>query len=206
MGKAVLWIHGLGDSGAGWEGAFRIAGVRFHHPTAPIRPVTCNGGSSCTSWFDIDDIPVRATEREPPKDIEESAKSIHGMLDQIEKEGTPAESIVLGGFSQGGTLSLLAGLSYPKRLAGVVSISGWCAKRSDMSWVSEAAKQTPVLMCCGDGDPVVDFSVTKLSADLLREVLGDNITVLAPKRPMHQPSAAEDDATLKFMKQQLSVS
>merc|ERR1712194_930175 len=162
------------------------------------------GGATMTSWFDIVDIPVDLPEPENPKDIDVSVASVHKMLADIEDKGTPASSIVLGGFSQGGTVSLLAGLSYPKTLAGVILISGWCAKRENVaSWISEAGKKTPVLMCCGNGDPVVDFNITDKSAQLLKAEMGDAIEIMSPKRGMHQPDPNELKAAKSFISQKL---
>lgn len=206
--KAVLWFHGLGDTASGWRGTFRqldMPGVTFHHPDAPKQYVTCDG-STMTSWFDIQKIPIVPSEPEPPSGIDKTVADIQQMIADIESKGTPAENIIVGGFSQGGTISLLAGLSYPKKLGGVVSVSGWCAKRSDVgSWISDAGKQTPVFMSCGDGDPVVDFSITKESADKLKAVLGDGIDVQCPKRDMHQPDRKELRLVERFIKAKLDV-
>merc|ERR1712196_353664 len=126
------------------------------------------------------------------------------MLADIESKGVPAEAIVLGGFSQGGTISLAAGLSYPKTLGGIISISGWCANRANVTgWMSEAGKSTPTLMCCGNGDPVVGFDITKRSSELLKAVMGDKLQVLEPRRPMHQPDRSEIQATFSFMVEHL---
>ena len=126
---AVLWLHGLGDTGAGWQGAFGplAAAATFHHPTAPTAPVTINGGMQSTSWMDLKSFPVDLSEPEAGSDFDATVASVHGMLEQIEADGTPAEQILIGGFSQGGATSLAAGLAYPRRLAGIVSISGWVA-------------------------------------------------------------------------------
>mmetsp|Transcript_12454 Transcript_12454/g.22046 ORF Transcript_12454/g.22046 Transcript_12454/m.22046 type:complete len:214 (+) Transcript_12454:123-764(+) len=206
---AVIWIHGLGDSGDGWRGAFgpverKLPNVKFHHPDAPVRPVTCNGGGRCPSWFDIVDIPVVLAEPDDPKDIEESVKTLHGLLDKVQSEGVAPGDIVIGGFSQGGTMSLLAGLKYPKTLGGVISISGWCANRANLSaHISAEGKKTPVLMCCGDGDPVVDFSITKKSSEMLQAILGEGIEVLCPRRGMHQPDGSEMQRVMQFMVEHL---
>ena len=48
-------IHGLGDTAAGWAD---IAGMlqpdlpttKFVFPTAPVRPITLNGGMRMTGW------------------------------------------------------------------------------------------------------------------------------------------------------------
>jgi len=204
---AVLWLHGLGDTGNGWRGAFKALGsdVTFEHPTAPRRSVTCNGGATMTSWFDIVSIPLVPSEPDNPKDLGQAIESVHAMLQDLEAKGFESEKIILGGFSQGGLMSLHAGLSYPKPLAGIVSISGWCGIRKDLSWISSAGRQTPVLMSCGDGDPVVDFSITKLSSDLLKSELGNTVEALYPKRGMHQPDRSEMTSVINFMKAHLGI-
>ena len=64
----VVWLHGLGDTGAGWSflqgeiggavGAAVGGAVKWIFPTAPTAGVTCNGGFEMTSWMDLEDIPV----------------------------------------------------------------------------------------------------------------------------------------------------
>ena len=175
---AVLWLHGLGDTGAGWQGAFGplAAAATFHHPTAPTAPVTINGGMQSTSWMDLKSFPVDLTEPQAGSDFDATVASVHGMLEQIEADGTPAEQILIGGFSQGGATSLAAGLAYPRRLAGIVSISGWVAYREDFaSRVHAANSAVPVLFTCGTADPVVDFSLTQRSGEMVSEVLGEAV-------------------------------
>lgn len=204
MPGAVLWLHGLGDSGTGgWSGAFAEVsnsrpGTIFQFPTAPEALVSCNG-SRTTAWFDIESMPVVCSEPEPPPGIEDSVRRVHEMLDDIVKGGVKAKYIVLGGFSQGGTMSLLAGLSYPEKLGGIISISGWCARRADVStWISDAGKNTPVLMCFGDGDPVISYSITKMSSELLHEVLGEGLEILSDIRGTHMPVLDGPEMTRVF--------
>lgn len=64
---AVIFLHGLGDTGHGWAEAF--AGIRTPHvkyicPHAPIKPVTLNMGMSMPSWFDIIGLQTDAEEDE----------------------------------------------------------------------------------------------------------------------------------------------
>jgi hypothetical protein len=43
----VIWLHGLGDSGFGWapvSDSLAMPWVKFLFPTAPVEPVTLNGG------------------------------------------------------------------------------------------------------------------------------------------------------------------
>merc|ERR1712008_525543 len=152
------------------------------------------------SWFDIQRLPLDLREPENPQDLEASVSDVHRMLQELQSKGLSSDRVVLGGFSQGGTVSLLAGLSYHSRLAGIISISGWCANRQDVaSWISPAARETPVLMCCGDGDPLVDFRLTKASSELLKKELADKLEALSPKRGIHQPLQEELQAVTMFM-------
>ena len=62
-----MWLHGLGDSADGWmsfaqdiDRKLRSAGAKtkWTLPTAPVQPVSCNGGMKMTSWMDLLDIPI----------------------------------------------------------------------------------------------------------------------------------------------------
>ena len=63
---AVIFLHGLGDQGSSWRqlqqlfptSFFDGKNVAWEFPTAPIVPVSCNGGYRMTAWFDLWDIPV----------------------------------------------------------------------------------------------------------------------------------------------------
>ena len=54
----VLFLHGLGDTGYGWQDAFEaikhlLPYTKFILPSAPMQPVTLNMGMTMPSWFDI---------------------------------------------------------------------------------------------------------------------------------------------------------
>eukprot|EP00439_Symbiodinium_sp_Y106_P001958 s1082_g1.t1 len=56
--SAVILLHGLGDTAHGWTwGASlllnSLPNTRFVLPTAPVQPVTLNGGMAMPSWYDI---------------------------------------------------------------------------------------------------------------------------------------------------------
>merc|ERR1712000_152882 len=53
-----IFLHGLGDTGDGWFDEIKKIQkenptIRVVCPTAPIQPVTINGGMSMTSWHDL---------------------------------------------------------------------------------------------------------------------------------------------------------
>ena len=105
----VIWLHGLGDSGAGWShlrSELRIGGVDYIFPDAPVQPVSCNGGMSMPSWMDLDDIPVKLGLRDDAEGLEKSTAMIHAEIDKVVAKGTPAEQVLVGGFSQGGAMAV----------------------------------------------------------------------------------------------------
>ena len=101
----VIMLHGLGDSGAGWESLARqmdMPWVKFIFPTAPTRPVTINGGASMAAWSDIKGLSPDAEEDEAG--ILQSLDRVHSLIAAEISGGIPASRIVVGGFSQGAAL------------------------------------------------------------------------------------------------------
>ncbi len=99
---AVIWLHGLGDSGAGLAPLVDALAlpeslpVRHLLPDAPERPVTINMGYRMRAWYDIesfDDIERRAI----LPHVRESAARIEALIDQLIGEGFAPERIVLAG-------------------------------------------------------------------------------------------------------------
>ena len=99
----------------------------------------------------------------------------------IQKEidsGIPADRIVIGGFSQGGAMSLFSGLTAKVRLAGIVGLSSYLLlslKFADLVPKPEFNKETPIFMAHGDVDQVVNTSLGKKSYDMLKG-MGYNAT------------------------------
>ena len=157
----IIWLHGLGDSGAGWshlKSELGLNGVRYIFPDAPVAPVSCNGGMRMTSWMDLQDIPVTTSNVDDIAGLEASTKVVHEIIDREVANGTPSTSIVLGGFSQGSAMAILAGYSYSKPLAGIVGFSGWAARKGEWgSIVAQGANaQTPAFVAHGEYDNVVE--------------------------------------------------
>ncbi|KAL0945649.1 hypothetical protein HGRIS_014803 [Hohenbuehelia grisea] len=76
--------------------------------------------------------------------------------------------IVLGGFSMGGAMTLLTGLSIKEQLGGLVVLSGWLPLRNKLkSMLSSHAKDVPIFWGHGADDPLVQLRWGKLSKDVL---------------------------------------
>ncbi len=161
--SAIIILHGLGAGATDFVPVTRqwdlhaIGNVRYVFPDAPVRPVTINGGMSMPAWYDI--LGVDLVRREDEKSLRESAASLQELIAREIAKGIPASRIVLGGFSQGCAMTLLAGLRAPQRLAGLLGMSGYlplaattAAERSD------ANRDVPIFLAHGRMDPVVPYA------------------------------------------------
>lgn len=171
---AVIWLHGLGASGHDFEpvvpelGLPGTASVRFLFPHAPEIPVTINGGIRMPAWYDIKSLELGRT---VDKDqLVGSARAVAALVEQEIERGVPSERIVIAGFSQGGAVAYELGLSYPKRLAGVLALSTYFAT-ADSVRCSEANRDVPISVFHGTQDPMVPESLGRASVEAL-EALG----------------------------------
>ena len=163
-------IHGLGDTNMGWADVAAmlhrsLPHIKFVLPNAPTSPVTLNGGFAMPSWYDITSLDERASQ--PCAGIEESRDAINALIEAEMAAGIPPSRIVVGGFSQGGAMSLFAGLQYPQTLAGVLVMSGYLAKEEAFQVTSEA-KKTPVAHFHGTDDPTVKIEWARQSVESVK--------------------------------------
>ena len=68
--------------------------------------------------------------------IKQAATSVHSLIEEELKAGIPSTRIMIGGFSQGGALSLYSSLRTAHTLAGVVALSCWLPLHSSFPAVS----------------------------------------------------------------------
>lgn len=126
-----MFLHGLGDTCHGWDDFVqyirpRFPNTRFILPTAPHQPVTLNMGMMMPSWYDIKGSGDR--DKETCEGIDDSKKIVDDILASEFAKGIAPGSTVVGGFSQGGALSLWTGLQRADTdapLAGVLCMSGY---------------------------------------------------------------------------------
>ena len=113
---AVIWLHGLGANGHDFEPIVTELNLpesiraRFIFPHAPIQAVSLNGGMHMPAWYDIHGLEFDS--REDAAGIEKITAKIHALIEQQIEIGIPANKIILAGFSQGGALTLHAGLLF----------------------------------------------------------------------------------------------
>jgi phospholipase/carboxylesterase len=143
--RLMIALHGLGDS---------MEGYRWLPPTLELpwlnyllvnAPDDYYGGYS---WYDI--------YGQPEPGIERSRTLLFELLDSLESRGFSAADTVLFGFSQGCLLTLEVGLRYPRRLAGLVGISGYAHNPDALiREMSPVAKEQRFLVTHGTQDPLL---------------------------------------------------
>lgn len=173
---SVIVLHGLGADGSDFVPVAEaldlsaVGPVRFVFPHAPVRPVTINGGYRMRAWYDI--LGADLQRREDEAGLRESAQAIAALIDRERERGIAANRIVLAGFSQGCAMTLMTGLRYPERLAGLVGMSGYLPlAASTAAECSAANRDVPIFLAHGGEDDIVVPARGQASREAL-EALG----------------------------------
>ena len=175
---AVVWLHGLGADGNDFAPLVpelvrpHWPAIRFVFPHAPVQPVTINGGMRMRSWYDI--VSFDLAGRADSKGVDESVARVEALIAREIERGVPASRIILAGFSQGGAVTLAAGLRRREPLAGLVALSTYLPLGTDalvrLGDTPEAARRQPVFVAHGRQDPVVPYAAGEDAARRLREL------------------------------------
>jgi predicted esterase len=86
--------------------------------------------------------------------------------------GIPSNRIVLGGFSQGGAMSLFTGISSETKLGGIFGLSCYMLlhnKFKELVPENGPNKETLIFMGHGDNDPLVRPQFGQMTAMLLKQ-------------------------------------
>lgn len=176
---AIIFVHGLGDSGDGWLWFPQVAsqGVRGHEsinyvfPNAPNMPVTGNGGMVMPLWFDIYDFLFRDG-RQDVKGFMKSCNVLKAFIkEQVEKHNVPADRIILGGFSQGAALALATLAFLDFKIAGVVALLGFGRLNDEVEQARDKSGvnfNTPVFQGHGKEDPLVLVDLGRSTSEFYR--------------------------------------
>jgi phospholipase/carboxylesterase len=173
---SLIVLHGLGADGNDFVPVAQmldlsaIGPVRFVFPSAPVRPVTLNGGYAMRAWYDI--FPPSSHAAQPRQEDEPGLRAsmvqVQALIDREVAMGVPASRIVLMGFSQGCAMTLLTGLRAPQRLAGLVALSGYLPLPASAAAERSAANAgLPVFMGHGEEDEIVVIERGEAARDAL---------------------------------------
>jgi phospholipase/carboxylesterase len=169
---SVIWLHGLGADGHDFEPIVaelqlpdRVP-LRFVFPHAPLRPVTLNGGMKMRAWYDIVSLDRSGPQDEPG--IRDSASALVELIEQERDRGIESDRVVVAGFSQGGAIAMHTAVRFPRKLAGLMSLSSWLPlgdafMTEVVNNVHAQSRDLPVFMAHGTFDPVLPISLGKQS-------------------------------------------
>jgi len=206
----VIVAHGLGDSGAGWvflaenwrrRGKFEH--VKFVFPNAPTIPITVNFGMEIPGWYDIVDFSGLASRQDRPGILNSRNVFTKFITDEI-ASGTPSNRIVLGGFSQGGAMSIFTGATMPDiKLGGVFGLSCYALlgdefKKMAAEEAKGVNKATPFFLGHGDEDPLVKHAWGLSTAALLGD-LGHKVEFKTYNGLEHSAAPEEIDDLEAFL-------
>ncbi|KAJ7171875.1 lysophospholipase I [Mycena crocata] len=179
----VILVHGLGDSGFGMQSlasqlqSDALSHCQFLLPHAPTRAITANGGHRMPAWFNL--FSFNPPSEDDEAGMLESLASIESLIQNEIDSGIDPSRIVIGGFSQGATMSLLTGMVSSKQLGGVAVLSGRLPLRDKVGkyprlkeLASPHAASVPIFWGHGSADPMISHSLGKQSADFLTSTIG----------------------------------
>ena len=175
----LIFMHGLGDTAGGWtellqlfEAAQIHENTRLILPTATTRPVTLNMGVRMTAWSDIRGLSADA--KEDKEGLMASKARIDKIIEAEIKAGIDPSRILVGGFSQGGALAYLVGLTSPHKLGGIVALSSWCPLGKEIEVSPHYVQAVPrILHCHGALDEMVRPVYGQTSVESVRNRLID---------------------------------
>ncbi|KAF1996228.1 Phospholipase/carboxylesterase [Amniculicola lignicola CBS 123094] len=208
----IIMMHGLGDSGAGWlflsenwRRRSKFEEVAFVFPNAPNIPITLNGGMKMPGWYDIKSLGDLASREADETGILRSRDYIHSLIDAEVAKGIPTTRVVVGGFSQGGAMSLISGTTYGNQLGGIFGLSCYLllhGKLQELIPEGSPNKDTPIFMGHGDSDQVVAHKFGKMSEEELMK-LGYKVDFRTYKGLAHSADPEEIDHLEAYLNQQL---
>ncbi|KUI73141.1 Acyl-protein thioesterase 1 [Cytospora mali] len=184
-----------------WQDNGLFQDTKFILPSAPSIPVTSAHGRPIPAWFDIRGeggprVTFEALAAQP-QDEEgllhsrdyflslSSSRKTSGSSSSPASGPIPASRIIMGGFSQGGVMALLTGVSAEAaagvELGGVFCLSGYLAlgdavRKGDVGGDGGGGggggggkeHDTEVLMVHGDRDPIMNLKWAEESAGVVR--------------------------------------
>jgi phospholipase/carboxylesterase len=170
---SVIWLHGLGADGHDFEPIVpelnlgNDLGIRFIFPHAPKRPVTINSGMAMRAWYDVKSPNLR--NQEDSVGIIESTNLINNYINAEIESGIDSKNIILAGFSQGGAITLHAGLRFSSPLAGLLALSTYLPLPSLLEKEASSDKEIAIMMAHGIADPVIPVEQGRTSAATLKD-------------------------------------
>ena len=152
--RTLVFLHGLGDSLAGWSFLPEALELPWLEVVLVQAPIAYGPG---WSWYELDSS-LRSTGR-TRLDIVANRAKVAVLLDHL---GLDPARTILGGFSQGAVLSLETGLRSDKTLAGILPVSGYVPLLEDYpAGFGSAIDSQRILATHGHWDQVIPHALAQ---------------------------------------------
>ncbi len=156
--RLIVMMHGLGDSIEGYRFLPEALQLPWLNYLLVNAPDDYYGGFA---WYDF--------YGDHGAGIERSRKLLGELLDSLPAKGFASEDTMIGGFSQGCIMAIATGLRYPKRLAGIVGISGGAFQPERLvTELSPVASSQRILVTHGTLDTVITFANAREQINVLK--------------------------------------
>jgi phospholipase/carboxylesterase len=164
----IIFLHGLGSHASDllsfpeWLDLPFKESIQYIFPQAPLLPITINAGEVMPAWYDIKDIDFE--KRTDKTTLENSLKLLWKLINGLIAEGIPSHKIIIGGFSQGGAMSLSIGIAavfnYFISLGGIICLSGYCLDLEKIKQKhSSLINLPPLFMAHGKQDVIIPYNI-----------------------------------------------
>ncbi len=133
----------------------------------------------------------------------ELAAFLAGLPERLGRTIPPA-SLILGGFSQGGTTALAYALSHPGQVGAVLVFSGFLADHPDAAVTPERVVGLPIWWGHGTADGAVPYHIAEAGWQALRAA-GAELTTASYPGMGHNISATELTQAAEYLSTQLGI-
>ncbi len=200
MKKLVIFLHGVGSSGADLEGLGLYLNqvmpeVIFASPDGTSR---FDGGGEGYQWFSVQGV----TEQSRPARVVEARAAFDATLEGIFAQHAiipGKDQVILLGFSQGSIMALDALVTARYPLAGVAAFSG----RLSSPEPYHPAPDSAVLLVHGMADQVIPWTESEAAAALTE--MGCEVETLFEPGVVHTISAEGVAKALAFIVQRFEL-
>lgn len=155
--KLMIVLHGKGDSIKPFRAFDEELGVKQMNYLLVEAPKRFLGGYS---WYGDPPYQKHGVLRIREKMLQ--------LMTEVEMQGWQPQNTFLFGFSQGCLVSADIAMNYPKKLAGVIGISGYFHFFPRWKKMMKDNRKTPWLLTHGNKDDVLPIEDTKFGIDKLR--------------------------------------
>ena len=164
--RLIMLLHGRGSD------KDDLMGLRSHLPSDAILvtprapfPGEPWGYGPGWAWYRF-----LGGNRPEPESFEQSQQKLHQFLSAL-PDALPISvaSLVLGGFSQGGTMSVAYALRHPGTVAGVLNFSGFLADHPSVHPTPDTVAGTRFFWGHGTRDPNIPWELAREGREALRK-------------------------------------